>query len=62
MVRVPHHDPEHGLRVMAVSASNRFTAQTALEPHLILATIISLTDCCRIRVDSPADEVGEFHS
>jgi len=49
MVRVPHHDPEHGgsiflttlslsmgRRVRAVSASNRFTAQTALEPHLIL--------------------------
>ncbi len=23
MVRVPHHDPEHGRRVMAVSLSNR---------------------------------------
>ena len=39
MVRVPHHDPEHGRRVMAVSLSNRsnrFMAQTAPEPHLML--------------------------
>ena len=32
MVRVPHHDPEHGRRVMAGSVSNRFMAHTALEP------------------------------
>ncbi len=37
MVRVPHHDPEHGRRVRAVSASNRFMAPTNLEPHLMLS-------------------------
>jgi len=55
MVRVPHHDPEHGRRVRVRQAhptkkypeedrgavslsnrSNRFMAQTALKPHLIL--------------------------
>jgi len=49
MVRVPHHDPEHGgsiflttlslsmgRRVRAMSASNWFMAQTALEPHLMI--------------------------
>jgi len=48
MVRVPHHDPEHGgsiflttlslsmgRRVRAVSPSNRFMAPTDLAPHLI---------------------------